>query len=375
MPNSRSRRRTVLVVDDDDTDLQALTLCLDGLNPSPWVLQAHDGKEASDQLAEHVVDLVITDLEMPVMDSFSFLARLANHRPRIPTVVVTAHGSEEKGKRLREHGIYRMVGKPFDFAAMQKLVADHLDDENHSVLNGFSLFSVLQLIEIERKSCTVRLTKSVLDSDVEGALYFTDGQLMDAASENHIGEDAVRELLSWQDPLIEIDRPAQVAEKLVQATITEFLVELARDQWAISPIDLSAIEGKPLKVGKHEIDARHGNLLDALRKLSGAVAAALFTWPEITLIAAAGDRENEDLELICRCAADALAVHARLEKVYGTSEREALFWLGRRFLLLHGIGNDHCAAIVADPELTAAQLLRHQLRALLPPPPKAAKDL
>ena len=365
-----SRRRTVLLVDDDDISLQALTLCLEGLSPSPWILQAKNGKEGIAQLAEHTVDLVITDLEMPFMDGFSFLARLANQRPRIPAVVVTAHGTEEAGARLRQQGIYRMVRKPFDFAAMQKLVAHQLEGQADTV-RGFSLPAVLHLIEIERKSCTVRLTKNVLDSDLEGALYFQNGKLMDAASENHIGEEAVRELLGWLDPLIEIERPAQIAEAQIETSISEFLTELARSTQGQPTIELPEPAENKLKVGKHDLETRHAKLLEALRHLTGAVAAALFTWPDIALVSASANDDNEPLDDITRSAAEAFRIHLRLEGAYGASEHESLFWLGRRFLLLHAIGPDHCAVIAADPELTTAQILRQQLRSLLPPAPKA----
>lgn len=356
MTLSPSRRHTVLLIDDDDVIRESLSLCLEGLSPSPWILQARNGSEGVAQLAEHQVDLVITDLEMPVMDGFNFLARLANHRPRIPAMVITSHGNQEVAVQLRHHGVCQVIPKPFDCMSLQRLVSHQLQNR-HGAVSGFSLTAVLQLIEIERKSCTVRLTKSILESDVEGALYFQAGKLMDAASQNHIGENAVRELISWPDPLIEIEKPAQVAEAQVRTSIAEFLVEQARAAQQ-DPIDPRAIKTSSLEQNR---------LVEAIHHLSGVVAIALFSWPASVLLTAVTSNDDEPLSTLTSCAQEIFAVVHRLEAVYGASEAKSLFWLGNRFLLVHAIGPDHCALIAADPEHTTAQILRQQLRSMLLP--------
>lgn len=351
-----NRRRTILLIDDDDIIRESLILCLEGLSPSPWVLQARNGSEGISQLAEHQVDLVITDLEMPVMDGFTFLARLANHRPSIPAMVITSHGNAETADQLRHHGVCQVIPKPFDCQRLQKLVSHQLKD-HHGAMGGFSLSAVLHLIEIERKSCTVRLTKSILESDLEGALYFQDGKLMDAASENHVGENAVRELISWLDPLIEIEKPAQVAEAQVRTSIAEFLIEQARAAQQ-DPIDPRAIKTS---------STEQTRLVEAIRHLSGVVAVALYSWPAAELISAVASDDNEPLSTITGCATEIFGVLHRLEGAYGQSEHKSMFWLGRRFLLVHAIGPDHCAVIAADPEHTTTQILRQQLRSMLLP--------
>ena len=356
MTQSLSRRRTVLLIDDDDVIRESLSLCLEGLSPSPWILEARNGSEGISQLAEHQVDLVITDLEMPVMDGFTFLARLANHRPRIPAMVITSHGNQEVAVQLRHHGVCQVIPKPFDCGNLQRLVAHQLQNPSGTV-SGFSLSAVLQLIELERKSCTVRLTKSILESDLEGALYFQNGRLMDAASQNHIGENAVRELISWQDPLIEIEKPAQVAEAQVRTSIAEFLIEQARAAQQ-DPIDPGAMKTSSLEQTR---------LIEAIQQLSGVVAVALYSWPASELLTAVASSIDEPLATLTGCAREIFTVVHRLEAAYGTSESKSLFWLGNRFLLVHAIGPDHCAIIAADPEHTTAQILRQQLRSMLLP--------
>jgi two-component system chemotaxis sensor kinase CheA len=86
----RSRRR-VLVVDDSPIvrDLLSELLSSVGLE----VRTAGDGAAALQMLAEHPVDLIVCDVEMPVMDGFELLRRLRDRAERVPVVMVTTRGT------------------------------------------------------------------------------------------------------------------------------------------------------------------------------------------------------------------------------------------------------------------------------------------
>jgi CheY-like chemotaxis protein len=84
-------RRRVLVVDDSPIvrDLLSELLSSVGLE----VRTAGDGAVALQSLADHPVDLIVCDVEMPVMDGFEFLRRLRDRADRVPVVMVTTRGS------------------------------------------------------------------------------------------------------------------------------------------------------------------------------------------------------------------------------------------------------------------------------------------
>ena len=84
-------RRRVLIVDDSPIvrDLLSELLSSVGLE----VRTAGDGAAALHSLAEHPVDLIVCDVEMPVMDGFEFLRRLRDRAERVPVVMVTTRGS------------------------------------------------------------------------------------------------------------------------------------------------------------------------------------------------------------------------------------------------------------------------------------------
>lgn len=85
------KRRRVLVVDDSDLTRAVLKhyLCDAGLE----VIEAHDGAEAAVSALRLQPSVVVTDLEMPVMDGYQ-LARLLKHDPgtsHIPVIILTSH--------------------------------------------------------------------------------------------------------------------------------------------------------------------------------------------------------------------------------------------------------------------------------------------
>lgn len=351
MAYSLGRVGTVLLIHKDDVIRESLVQCLESLSPVPWTLKAHGGSQANLKLGDHRVDLVIAGIELQSLEAVRFLARLANRRPRIPAMVIGPGADLELAVLLRNFGGCRVLPQPIDLCGLKRAVAQQLHSSS-ATLGGFSMPAVLLLIESERKSCTVRFTKTVLDSELEGALYFENGKLMDAAAEEHFGEGAVRELMSWQDPLIEIEKPLPIAETRIQTSIAAFLVEQA------GGLDSLAFDPHVLKAGSREQTL----LAETLHRLPGVVAVGLFSWPEIELLAAVASDENEPLELVASSATEAFHVLHQLEKVYGENEHESLFWFGSRFLLLHSVGTEYCALVAADPEVTTSQILRQQLR-------------
>lgn len=84
-------QKTILVV-EDDTNQRALyeeELSDEGYN----ILTAGDGKEALAQVARQKPDLIVLDVNMPVMDGLDTLARLLESDAKIPVILNTAYAS------------------------------------------------------------------------------------------------------------------------------------------------------------------------------------------------------------------------------------------------------------------------------------------
>src|SRR3989339_377919 len=102
---------TILVVDDEKN----YTLVLHALLTDAGfeVLTAQSGLEALDILEENDLDLVLTDMTMPMMDGMELLDRVKRDRPHLPVVMMTAYGTVEKAVEAMKKGAYDYITKPF----------------------------------------------------------------------------------------------------------------------------------------------------------------------------------------------------------------------------------------------------------------------
>jgi two-component system, chemotaxis family, chemotaxis protein CheY len=101
-----------LVIEDSTTMRQLLTLALRRI-PGLSFVEAANGAEALQLLGVQPFDLILLDLNMPVMDGFAFLERLAERGgPRPPVIVITTESSTHDRDRAKTLGVVAYVTKP-----------------------------------------------------------------------------------------------------------------------------------------------------------------------------------------------------------------------------------------------------------------------
>ncbi|MCA9509808.1 MAG: response regulator [Myxococcales bacterium] len=107
--------RRILVVDDSSVARKIVVRCLRGLGYDEVEFdEAEHGQAALDLLREREPDLIVTDLNMPVMDGVSMLRRI-KASPRlqhIPVIVVSSVLNEARKRELVERGVDLLVEKP-----------------------------------------------------------------------------------------------------------------------------------------------------------------------------------------------------------------------------------------------------------------------
>ncbi len=100
----------ILVVDDSVVDLKLASSLL--LKNTDWtVATARNGKEGLDELELELPDLVVTDLQMPVMNGLELVEAIRNEYPLIPVILMTADGSESIAVEALEKGAASYVPK------------------------------------------------------------------------------------------------------------------------------------------------------------------------------------------------------------------------------------------------------------------------
>jgi len=106
--------KRILTIDDSKTmrDMLMLTLSNHGFD----VLQAVDGQDGINVLAKENVDVVITDINMPIMDGYQVIEHLRKDREydSTPILVLTTESDKEKKERARRLGATGFIVKPFN---------------------------------------------------------------------------------------------------------------------------------------------------------------------------------------------------------------------------------------------------------------------
>ena len=115
--------RTALVVDDSASMRSMVTYTLKTAGFT--VVEGANGSEALRQLDAAPVQLIITDLNMPVMDGLTFI-REARTRPRhrfTPILMLTTESQDEKKAEGKTAGATGWIVKPFDPERLLQVVS------------------------------------------------------------------------------------------------------------------------------------------------------------------------------------------------------------------------------------------------------------
>ncbi len=88
-------------------------------------ISATNGQEALDVLDREQVDLILTDLSMPVLDGYrtTQLIRSRPHLANVPIVAVTAYALSDEGEAAKRIGCTEYLTKPFKPRQLLELVA------------------------------------------------------------------------------------------------------------------------------------------------------------------------------------------------------------------------------------------------------------
>ena len=120
---------TILVVDDDESICELLSLHLSSAGYEVHV--ARDAIAAGYLVLRQVPDLIITDVNMPHMDGFEFVAALKSDKslPYIPVVFLTS--MEDGDHRGKDLGAVGYITKPVRADKLLELVALHVAGGAH----------------------------------------------------------------------------------------------------------------------------------------------------------------------------------------------------------------------------------------------------
>lgn len=142
--------KKVLVVDDEP---DVLLLCRVNLEFEGYeVVEAADGQQAMEKVAEHTPDVILLDVMMPRMDGWQVLSALkADETYRdIPVVMLTAKVQDADQIRGWSSGVAEYITKPFSPLSLSQVIRDVLaNDPDEEERRRRLILEKLQLMQDE----------------------------------------------------------------------------------------------------------------------------------------------------------------------------------------------------------------------------------
>ena len=131
-----SKNAEIILVDDNAFFRESLKFLIEMEGIGEVVAEAENGREFIDLLDKYNPDLVILDIEMPVMDGFEATRKAMAKKPDIKILVLTMTYSKEKSTVLADSGVMGFVLKTSGKKVLEKAI--------RTLIGGVSYFPAVQ---------------------------------------------------------------------------------------------------------------------------------------------------------------------------------------------------------------------------------------
>jgi DNA-binding NtrC family response regulator len=120
MASETARLQRILIVEDEDNARKGYEALLRKWN---WeILGVGSGEEALAKFQEYRPDLILADVELPGMNGLDLLVQLGEEIARIPVIIITGRGSDERVVQAIEAGAYWYIEKPLKPPVLRALI-------------------------------------------------------------------------------------------------------------------------------------------------------------------------------------------------------------------------------------------------------------
>ena len=210
-----TQKKTVLVVDDDDTHRTMLKTLVGGWGYD--VVEADDGSIAIEKVRERPFDLILMDVRMLKVSGLEALEQIKVLNPAIPVTIMTAYSSVETAVEALKKGAYDYLTKPLDFDKLRLTIEramEHvrLKEENRILKENLGKHFDMQNI-IGRSPAMLSLLETVAHVASSEATVMITG-------ESGTGKELIAGVIHYNSP-----RKDGPLIKINCAAITETLLE------------------------------------------------------------------------------------------------------------------------------------------------------
>ncbi len=215
--------RKVLLIEDDNEMLRILRKDLKRYAKAFSPLIVENTSVAVKMIKKYRISLVVMDPEKLDKDGIAFLSYLNENYPDIHSMAIITQNTDGS----KAYKTTTSLKKPFIIDDMAKKIIEIFKSEaSGGILRGASPGTFLQLVEMEQKSCTIRISDD--KTNQQGVLFFQEGELLDARLDQLNGREAAYRILSWDEATMSIQESCIIQENKVQADLQALLLEAMR---------------------------------------------------------------------------------------------------------------------------------------------------
>jgi len=199
-------RQRILILDDEQDILDIYQEILARLPSQPDIITVDNGGQAIALLESQPVNLLLLDLRMPQMDGFQVLAIVRRKFPALRVVVMTASEDEQFRARAYAMGIDLYLLKPKtgkEIINFVDCIESLLEREEAGGFRGVQSKTLVDLIQLECLTQSSAILK-ITTATAEGRIWVQRGDIIDAATGEITGKEALLEMLRWKTGNFEI---------------------------------------------------------------------------------------------------------------------------------------------------------------------------
>ena len=217
--------KKVLIAEDSKTLNTALKQGLKPYEKEFEVIFVENGLDAMNILGEQFIDLVVTDIHMPMIDGLVLLAYMLENCPKTACIIMSAYGDDTLKAEVRD-SILCFLDKPVDPNKLAKLIHDTLTDKSGKRrVKNVSMPDFLQMIMMGKKTCVLQLKSN---EGAHGVFYFNAGEPFQIVCGKLKGEEAFKEMLNWTAAEVKfLKPPAEKGRKQINLEMPE-LINMAK---------------------------------------------------------------------------------------------------------------------------------------------------
>jgi len=213
---------SILIADGDPEYIQYLsgTLRANGFRSSG----TSSGKHALDLYRSESPDLVVADLNLEEIDGLTLLEELRAFDPQARVILTTNLADKELVAQSFRMGALDILEKPLDLEFLTNKIRELVNREDRALEGNLRMMSLASIVQInceERNQAQLILNYQ----GKTGSIYFKDGEMIHAETGTKTGEEAVYELLEWEDGSFKLKMGAEPSLRTIITPWTGIIME------------------------------------------------------------------------------------------------------------------------------------------------------